>query len=123
MIADAARVGARAHGAGEIDMADGPEASVATAAINWFDSQGGLHIRVYSSDGNNVTERCSDAGGSGWTTGAFAQPGIAVSATVWTVNGAPSIRVYVTQFGTTTEWCSDPNQTWHQGSYSTASSS
>ena len=104
-------------------MASGPATSVATAAINWFDSNGGLHIRVYSSDGNNVTERCIDAGGSGWTTGSFSQPGIAVSATVWTVSGAPQIRVYVTNFDTTTEWVNGANNTWTQGTYTSSGSS
>lgn len=88
-----------------------------TAPINWFDSAGGLHIRVYSSDGDNVTERCIDAGGSGWTTGSFAQPGSHVSATVWTVNGNASIRVYCINEGTATEWCMDPGGNWYQGSY------
>ena len=100
-------------------MANGPAQSVATAAINWFDKNGGLHIRVYSSDGNTITERCIDAGGSGWTTGSFAKPGIAVSATVWVVNGNPSIRVYATQFDATTEWCND-GAGWVQGSYTTS---
>ena len=52
---------------------------VATASTSWLDSGGTIHIRVYSTDGYNVTERCWD--GSGWTDGAFAQAGEAVSAT------------------------------------------
>lgn len=91
-----------------------------TASINWIDGQGDLHIRVYGSDGDNITERCSDTGGSGWTTGAFAQPGSHVSATVWVVNGAPYIRVYCINDGATTEWCADPGKSWYQGSYTPA---
>lgn len=92
-----------------------------TASINWFDSSGGLHIRVYGSDGNTVTERCIDAGGSGWTTGKFAESGIHVSATVWTTNAGPSIRVYCTdENGVSTEWCSDPGKDWYKGSYTPA---
>jgi hypothetical protein len=91
-----------------------------TAVVNWFDSSGGLHIRVYSSDGDNVTERCSDAGGSGWTTGSFAQQGSHVSATAWTVSGNASIRVYCITDGTATEWCMDPGGSWYQGSYTPA---
>ena len=88
------------------------------SAVNWFDSEGKLHIRVYASNGNRVTERCSDQGNSGWTTGAFSQPGSAVSATVWQASGGASIRVYCTSDDTTTEWCTDPGAAWYQGSYS-----
>jgi hypothetical protein len=91
-----------------------------TATVSWFDSSGGLHIRVYSTDGDNVTERCSDAGGPGWTTGAFAQPGAAVSATVWNTSSGTSIRVYCTVGGVTTEWCNDPGKPWYQGSFTPA---
>lgn len=90
---------------------------IATAAVNWFDGSGGLHIRVYSSDGNNVTERCMDAGSSSWTTGKFAQPGTAVSATAWVDAAGANIRVYCTREGTTTEWCNDAEGTWTKGSY------
>lgn len=92
-----------------------------TAAINWFDSGGGLHIRVYSSNGNTVTERCIDAGGSGWTTGSFSQPGVQVAATVWTASDGAHLRVYCTSQGTTTEWCADPGTPgWTKGSYTDA---
>lgn len=101
------------------EMPNGDNYQTATAAINWFDASGGLHIRVYASDGTTVTERCIDAGGSGWTTGSFSAPGSHVSATVWTVNGQPSIRVYCTD-DTTTEWCADPGGAWYKGSYTPA---
>ena len=92
-----------------------PSFPQSTAAINWFDSSGQLHIRVYSTDGYTVTERCAD--GQGWTTGAFSQPGSAVSATCWTAGGGIHIRVYCTYEDSTTEWCNDPGSGWTQGSY------
>ena len=93
---------------------------ISTAAINWFDSSNNLHIRVYSTDGYNVTEWCIDQGGSnsGWYVGGFSAPGSAVSATVWQTSSGASIRVYCTNEDTTTEWCTDPGAAWYQGSYS-----
>lgn len=100
--------------------------STASAAISWFDAGGLLHIRVYSSDGETITERCIDQGGSGWTTGEFSQPGQLVSAIVWVQpNEGAHLRVYCTAPDpttfelTTTEWCNDPGTTgWTKGSYS-----
>ncbi len=94
---------------------DNPIFPIATAAINWFDSSGQLHIRVYSSDGYNVIERCADGGG--WTTGDFSEPGTQVSATVWNASDGTHIRVYCTGNDGTTEWCNDPGTGWTQGSY------
>jgi len=99
-------------------MADNPNFPIATAAINWFDSSGQLHIRVYSSDGYTVTERCADGGG--WTTGQFSQPGAAVSATCWSASDGIHIRVYCTFEDKTVEWCNDPGSAWTQGSYTTS---
>ncbi|MGJ3648988.1 hypothetical protein ACLB0R_11005 [Sphingomonas sp. GlSt437] len=96
-----------------------PNFPISTAVVNWFDKSGGLHIRVYSSDGYTVTERCSDAGGPGWQTGQFNQPGVNVSATVWTASDGAHIRVYCTINDVTTEWCSDPGTGWTKGSYTT----
>ena len=91
------------------------------AAINWFDSSNGLHIRVYASDGNTITERCMDAGNNAWTTGDFKQPGTTASATVWVDSQGSHIRVYAVNEGVTTEWCADPgNGGWTQGSYAPA---
>jgi hypothetical protein len=84
---------------------------VDTAAVSWFDGQ--VHIRVYSSDGNNITERCWD--GDGWYTGSFAAQGGQVSATCWVNNGI-YIRVYCNFEDRTTEWCWDGNG-WYQGGY------
>ncbi|MCW3836546.1 hypothetical protein ACFQ1E_10010 [Sphingomonas canadensis] len=93
----------------------------ATDTISWIDTSGNLHIRVYSSDGNNVSERCADTGSAGWTTGSFLKPGGMVSATVWQDSAGAHIRVYCTAMGTTTEWCSDPGTPgWTQGSYTPA---
>ncbi|OYY90024.1 MAG: hypothetical protein B7Y45_09645 [Sphingomonas sp. 28-66-16] len=86
-----------------------------TAAVNWYDGSGQLHIRVYSSDGYTVTERCAD--GQGWTDGAFKQPGSQVSATAWTASDGAHIRVYCTANDGTTEWCADPDTAWTKGSY------
>lgn len=91
---------------------------IGTAAVSWQDDAG-LHIRVYSTDGYTVTERCSDTGGSGWATGQFSQPGAAVSATLWQTDAGVSIRVYCTFEDVTTEWCTDPGVAWYQGAYTT----
>lgn len=95
--------------------ADNENFPIATAAVNWFDSSNQLHIRVYSTDGYNITERCWD--GQGWTTGGFATPGGAVSATAWTASDGAHVRVYATNNDATTEWCFDPATNWTQGSY------
>ena len=95
-------------------MADDPNFPISTAAVSWLDGNGTIHIRVYSSDGYNVTERCWD--GSRWVTGAFKAPGEAVSATSW----APAtIRVYCTSQDKTVEYCIDPGSGWYQGAYTT----
>ena len=96
---------------------DNPAYPIATAAISWTDSGGQPHIRVYSTDGYNVTERCFD--GESWADGAFKQPGSAVSATCWTSGGSVSLRVYCTFEDTTIEWCSDSGSSWTQGGYTT----
>lgn len=90
---------------------------IGTAAVSWLDG-GQIHIRVYSTDGYNVTERCWD--GNGWTNGSFGpQAGAAVSATCWQGPGGLSIRVYCTFEDKTTEWCIDQGGGWYQGAYTT----
>ena len=96
-------------------MATLPKNSIDTAAVNWLDSGGTVHIRVYSSDGYTVTERCWD--GSGWTDGAFSATGGTVSATSWQGSGGLSIRVYCTFQDKTVEWCIDQGGGWYQGAY------
>jgi hypothetical protein len=99
-------------------MTDNSSMPINTAAVSWQDS-GGLHIRVYSTDGYNVIERCTDTGGTGWTAGSLNVPGSDVSATVWQDSGGVHIRVYATFEDGTTEWCFDPGSTsWTQGAYS-----
>jgi Fungal fucose-specific lectin len=98
-------------------VAGDPNYPIDTAAINWLDSSGEVHIRVYSSDGYTVTERCWD--GSGWSDGSFTQPGSVVSATCWQGSGGLSIRVYCTVQDATTEWCIDQGGGWYQGAYTT----
>lgn len=96
-------------------MSGNPNYPVSTAVVSWFDKAGQLHIRVYSSDGYNVTERCND--GNGWVTGQFAQPGKQVSATCWNASDGTHIRVYCTIDDTTTEWACDPVTGWTKGTY------
>jgi hypothetical protein len=93
-------------------MVEDNMASKSTASVNWVDNA--IHLRVYSTDGATVTERCWD--GKGWTTGGFKQAGEAVSATCWTTGGL-GIRVYCTKGGVTTEYCWDKNGPWYKGAY------
>ena len=90
-----------------------------TAAVTWTDSGGAVHIRVYSSDGYTVTERCADSGNSSWTNGGFSAPGSQVSATCWNDSAGVHIRVYCTFEDGTTEWCNDPGTGWTKGGYTT----
>lgn len=96
---------------------DNPNFPIGTASINWFDSSNNLHIRVYSTDGYNVTEWCIDQNGSqpGWYVGGFSEAGSAVSATCWVADGQPSIRVYCTFEDVTQEWTLNPGQLWEKG--------
>jgi hypothetical protein len=89
---------------------------IGTASVSWTDGNGGLHIRVYSTDGYKVIERCWDGG---WTNGSFKAAGSQVSATCWVQNGNPSIRVYCTFQDKTVEYCSDHGGAWYQGGYTT----
>ena len=101
-------------------MADNPNYPLSTATISWIDSSSNLHIRVYSCDGYNVIERCSDTGSNSWTAGSFSQAGNQVSATVWQTSAGVYIRVYCTENDATTEWCADPGSSWYKGSYTTS---
>ena len=96
-------------------MSDIPTMPTGTAVVSWQDSDG-LHLRVYSTDGYNVLERCADPG-SDWTTGGFSAPGSDVSATCWQDTAGVHIRVYCTFEDVTTEWCFDPGSDWTQGGY------
>jgi hypothetical protein len=97
-------------------MGDMPTMPIATASVSWTDANGGVHLRVYSTDGYKVEERCYDGS---WTTSNFAAVGSQVSATCWVVNGSASIRVYCTFQNDTVEWCSDNGGAWYQGAFST----
>ena len=96
-------------------MASSQTFPVGTAAVSWTDGSG-RHIRVYSTDSYNVTERCWDDG-LGWTNGGFSAVGAAVSATCCQVEGAVSIRVYCTFEDKSVEYCWDPGTGWYQGGY------
>ena len=98
-------------------MPDRPSMPIATAVVSWQDSRG-LHIRVYSTDGHVVSERCNDTGGPGWTTGGFSAPGSDVSGICWQDSAGVHIRVYATSADGTTEWCNDPGAGWQKGGYS-----
>lgn len=88
---------------------------IGTASVSWQDSDGQMHLRVYSTDGYTVTERCED--GLGWTDGLFSEAGSDVSATCWYMSDGIHIRLYCTFEDKTTEWCFDPATGWTQGSY------
>ncbi len=88
---------------------------IATASVSWLDSSNDRHIRVYSTDGYTVTERCQD--GEDWTSGNFFKPGSAVSATCWYDSNGMHIRVYCTFQDKTTEWCCDSDGSWTEGNY------
>jgi hypothetical protein len=99
-------------------MTDHPNFPIGTASASWIDSSGQHHIRVYSSDGYNVTERLDD--GNGWSAGIFSEAGSAVSATAWYASDGAHLRVYCTYQNLTTEWCYDPGDTaWTKGAYTT----
>lgn len=95
-------------------MADDPTMPIATAATSWQDGNG-LHLRVYSTDGYKVEERCFDNGA--WTTSNFSASGSAVSATSYLNGSSASIRVYCTFQDKTTEWCQDDGAAWYVGGY------
>jgi len=84
-----------------------------TAAVSWGTSS--PSIRVYTSNGSTITERCYD-GSKGWYTGAFKQPGENASATSWLNGSTIHIRVYATTGSQTTEWCWD-GEGWYKGAY------
>ncbi len=96
-------------------MATIPKNSISTASVSWVDGNGTIHIRVYSTDGYNVTGRCWD--GSGWADGGFKASGEAVSATSWHTSDV-NIRVYCTFEDKTVEYCWDAGGSgWYQGAY------
>jgi hypothetical protein len=96
-------------------MGDMPSMPIGTAAISWTDSGGTSHIRVYSTDGYKVVERCWD--GSAWTTGGFSASGSQVSAICWLDDAGEHIRVYCTFQDKTLEYALDPGAGWYQGAY------
>ena len=94
-------------------MASNPSFPIGTASVSWTDS-GGTHLRVYVTDGYNVTERCFD--NNAWTTGGFSAKGGQVSATVWQESEV-RIRVYCTFEDACIEYCSDGGGAWYQGGF------
>lgn len=99
---------------------DNPQFPIATATVSYFDPNNGnaLTLHVFSTDGYRVTQRYATSNGSGWVTGAFDEPGSAVSATTWNDSAGSHVRVYCTSDDGTTEYCWDPGSTaWTVGSY------
>jgi Fungal fucose-specific lectin len=85
-----------------------------TAVVSW----GNVSLRVYSSDGQNVTEKCWDGGGP-WYVGAMKAVGQSVGAASWLDTGGQiHIRVYVSNQGKIVEYCWDKD-TWYVGALST----
>jgi Fungal fucose-specific lectin len=87
------------------------------SSTSWF-TGGNAHLRVYTGNGSQVTERCYD--GEAWYTGAFSQHGTTVGSTSWLdQSGQIHIRVYVGSGsnGAITEWCWDKDK-WYEGAFS-----
>ncbi|NML16583.1 hypothetical protein [Azohydromonas caseinilytica] len=83
-----------------------------TSAVSW--NQNGTHLRIYTSDGAKVTEKCWDGG---WSAGGFVQEGQAVGATSWQDgSGQIHIRAYVANQGKVTEYCWDRDH-WYVGAF------
>lgn len=84
-----------------------------TAVVSW----GNVSLRVYSSDGKNVTEQCWDS--DTWYVGAMKAAGQTVGATSWVDgSGQIHIRVYVSNQGNIVEYCWDKDS-WYVGALST----
>ncbi len=84
--------------------------------VSWYDSA--ERIRVYHSNGSQVTERCCDGRGKPWYTGAMKAVGTAVGATSWTDSKAYYIRVYVCgPDGAITEHCCVKGKDWYIGNF------
>jgi len=98
-------------------MGDMPSMTIGTASVSWVDPKGTTHIRVYSTDGYKVLERCWD--GSGWSNGSFKAAASQVSATCWQDQAGAHLRIYCTFEDKTTEYGMDPGTSWYQGSYTT----
>jgi hypothetical protein len=83
-----------------------------TSAVSWVKS--GTHLRIYTSDGSRVTEKCWDGE---WSNGAFAQEGQSIGATAWLdSSGQIHIRAYVSNLGKVTEYCWDKDR-WYGGAF------
>ena len=92
-----------------------------TSSISWIDSGRGIHIRVYKSINNVVTERCWD--GNGWFTGSFSQPGSQSSAVAWQDGGNLHVRLYISYASNIQEYTCDPQSCWAKGAFSFPGSS
>ena len=85
-----------------------------STATSWFTS--GPHLRVYTIDGNTITEQCWDDGGP-WYKGAFSGTGDTVGATSWLDSSKQiHLRVYVAENGMVKERCWDKDK-WYTGAF------
>ncbi|MGB8885201.1 MAG: hypothetical protein WCC87_00665 [Candidatus Korobacteraceae bacterium] len=83
------------------------------AAISWKDKTRNNQIRVYLSDGSNITEWVFSAG---WVKGALSVPGKYVAAACF--GDVPALRVYVSDGTNITEWCNDDGSiNWYKGNF------
>lgn len=85
------------------------------SATSWVEN--GIHLRVYRSNQDQITERCWDT--DSWYNGAFSGQGQTVGATSWLDSSNQAhIRVYVGNGseGPITEHCWDTNE-WYVGAF------
>jgi hypothetical protein len=84
------------------------------SATSW--QENGTRLRVYRSDGYNVTERAYDGGD--WYTGSLSVQGVTVGSTSWLEGNQVHIRVYIGNgsSGPITEYCWD-SSSWYVGGF------
>jgi hypothetical protein len=83
------------------------------STVSWFDNSG-VHLRVYTVNGTNITEQGWDGSGP-WYTGLYNATGSTVGATAWLDKGGTThIRVYSALNGEISERCWDGSR-WYEG--------
>ncbi|MGC2238235.1 MAG: hypothetical protein WA584_18925 [Pyrinomonadaceae bacterium] len=85
------------------------------SSVSWF-LKGQIYLRVYTSTGTKITERCWDK--DKWYTGAFSAEGSAVGGTGWLDSGGQiHLRIYVCNpAGQIVEKCWDKDK-WYDGAF------
>ena len=88
------------------------------SAVSWIDSQNNPHLRVYTSNGQTISEQAYDGS---WYAGAFSAPGTTVGATSWLdSSGQIHLRVYVAtkpNDGPIVEYAYDDSNGWYTGAF------